>query len=367
MKKICHITTVHHTYDTRIFYRQCTSLVRNGFEVHLIVVNQKEVEEKNGIHIHNLKVDMKNRLQRMLKAGNAALEKALEIDADLYHFHDPELLSMGIKLRRKGKVVIYDIHENVPLQMYSKSYLPKVLKPMVSQGVKWVENYAAPKMSGLVSAWPKIEERFSKIHDQVIGIYNFPEVDFLARPEQAVEKTRDICFVGLINEVRGLRQMLDMLSHVDAQLTIVGYFHSADLEAEMRRHPNWSKVEFMGFQNREKVAEILQSSRVGMATFLPDPNYLFAYPNKIFEYMAAELPVVSSNFPFWLEIVEGSQCGIGVDPQDVAAIAKAVQQILDAPEEAKAMGKRGREAVERQYNWLAQEKKLVQFYQDLLA
>ncbi len=210
-KKVCHISTVHHTFDTRIFYRQCTSLVRNGFEVHLIVVNQKSAESKNGIIVHNLKVDLQNRLQRMLKAGNKALEKALEIDADLYHFHDPELLPIGLKLRKKGKRVIYDIHENVPLQMYSKPYLPKVLKPVVSNGVKWIENYAAPKMSALVTAWPKIEERFGKIHSEVVGIYNFPEVDFLTTPSQPVAKTRDVCFVGLINEVRGVIQIMDML------------------------------------------------------------------------------------------------------------------------------------------------------------
>ncbi|MEO0776550.1 MAG: glycosyltransferase, partial [Bacteroidota bacterium] len=90
-------------------------------------------------------------------------------------------------------------------------------------------------------------------------------------------------------------------------------------------------------------------------------------PNKIFEYMAAELPVVASHFPFWMEIVEGSRCGIGVDPEDVGAIAAAVRQILEAPKTARAMGRRGREAVEREYNWLAQEKKLVQFYERLLA
>ncbi len=147
----------------------------------------------------------------------------------------------------------------------------------------------------------------------------------------------------------------------------MGKFVSDDLENKLRQHPHWDRVEYLGFQNREALAEILQSSRVGMATFLPDPNYLYAYPNKIFEYMAAGIPTISSNFPFWEKIVLDNHCGLSVDPQDVKAMAQAVDQILADEAMAQEMGRRGRKAIEEKYNWLEQEKKLVQLYQRLMS
>ena len=134
--KICHITTVHPRYDVRIFEKECSSLSKAGFEVHLIVADGKGYEEKNGIRIHDIGKPS-GRLNRMLKFSKLALKKALEIDAELYHFHDPELISTGIALHKKGKKVIYDIHEDLPKQILSKKYLPslvsKILYPIVNK------------------------------------------------------------------------------------------------------------------------------------------------------------------------------------------------------------------------------------------
>jgi glycosyltransferase involved in cell wall biosynthesis len=130
--------------------------------------------------------------------------------------------------------------------------------------------------------------------------------------------------------------------------------------------PGWARVDFHGWADRPAVARILASCRGGLVLFHPEPNHVTAQPNKMFEYMAAGLPVIASDFPLWREIVDGAGCGLLVDPMDPAAIARAMQWIIDHPEEAAEMGRRGRAAVEHTYNWEAESTKLIELYRRLL-
>jgi glycosyltransferase involved in cell wall biosynthesis len=96
----------------------------------------------------------------------------------------------------------------------------------------------------------------------------------------------------------------------------------------------------------------------------PTKNYPDAYPVKLFEYMSVGIPVIASDFPLWRRIVEGSGCGILVNPKDPEAIADAICWLIDHPNEAAAMGQRGRKAVEEQFNWTIEETKLLDFYRE---
>jgi hypothetical protein len=85
----------------------------------------------------------------------------------------------------------------------------------------------------------------------------------------------------------------------------------------------------------------------------------------MFEYMAAGIPVIASDFPLWRSIVMGAGCGLLVNPRDPSSIAKAISYLLTHDAEAEAMGKRGRAAVKLQYNWNTEERKLLNFYASL--
>ncbi|MCM8808341.1 MAG: glycosyltransferase, partial [Candidatus Omnitrophica bacterium] len=127
----------------------------------------------------------------------------------------------------------------------------------------------------------------------------------------------------------------------------------------------WQNVEYLGYVNREKVKEIFLRSTGGMVLFLPEPNHVNAQPNKIFEYMSAGLPVISSDFPLWKEVIEGNKCGICVNPLNPEEIAEAIKYLVNNPDKAKEMGENGRRAVLEKYNWDIESKKLIEIYENL--
>lgn len=362
--KICHITTAHPAKDMRIFRKECVSLANHGFETHLIVANQKS-EYNQGVQIHNIISPTSNRIQRMWKTTQIAFKKAVEIDADLYHFHDPELLPIGKKLKDLGKKVIYDAHEDLPRQILSKYYIPKLLRPFISILFEKYENYIVGKLDAILTATPFIRDRFLKINQNTVDINNFPDLENFIIPESK-DKEHDVIYLGLMSKIRGIEEIVKMLEYTNASLSLIGSFQSKKEELFVKDMPTWNDVNFLGRKNRKDVADILSKSKIGIVTFLPVPNHVNAQPNKIFEYMAAGIPVVTSNFPLWKEIVEKYNTGVCVDPHDPKAIAEAVNYLLKNKAIADEMGKNGKRIIQEKFSWKPESKKLIQIYQKVL-
>ncbi len=367
MVKVCHITTVHPLFDVRIFRKECKTLAKAGYEVCLIAQHNKE-EIVNGVHIMPLP-KVKNRLKRIIKQPLRALRLALKIDASIYHLHDPELIPVGLILKCLGKKVIFDSHEDVPLQFLSKPYLNKYILKILSRLFAVFEKYSCRYFNGIVCATPSIREKFLKINPKSIDVNNYPllEESKLLNHNDKNNKMNEVCYIGGISTIRGIKEIVKALELLDnIRLNLAGNFESSKLEEEVRSMKGWEKVNYYGFVGRDKVYEIMVRSKAGMVIFNPLPNHINSQPNKIFEYMSAKLPVIASNFPLWREIVEGNNCGICVDPLNPKEIAEAIKYILEHPEEAKKMGENGRKAVLEKYNWENESKKLLNLYKELL-
>ena len=139
--KICHLTSVHQDGDIRIFHKECVSLAKDErFDVYLLTINSR-TEKINNVQLVSVKSKSKNRFTRILNSSRAVYKKALKLDADIYHFHDPELLPYGLKLIRRGKIVIYDAHEDVPRQILSKHWIPLFLRKSIANLYESYENY----------------------------------------------------------------------------------------------------------------------------------------------------------------------------------------------------------------------------------
>jgi glycosyltransferase involved in cell wall biosynthesis len=190
----------------------------------------------------------------------------------------------------------------------------------------------------------------------------------LISSESDREGTRNqVCYVGGIGEYRGIREVVQAMSLVQcgARLKLCGRFGEKRIESEVKRHPGWKNVDEAGWLDRDGIRDVLGDSIAGLVTFHPLPNHVDAQPNKMFEYMSAAVPVIASDFPLWREIVEGNDCGICVDPQQPQAIADAIDFLVANPVRARQMGANGWQAVQNRYNWLIEEQKLIDLYEQL--
>jgi glycosyltransferase involved in cell wall biosynthesis len=364
-KKIAHLTSAHPRYDTRIFIKMCSSLAIQ-YDVFLIVADGLGDEVKNNVNIVDVGETIGGRLSRMSKVVNKVFKKAVELDVDIYHLHDPELLPIGLKLKKIGKKVIFDSHEDVPKQILGKPYLNVPLRKLMSKVFGMYEKYACKKIDAIISATPYIRDKFLEINTNSVDINNFPLLSEQVNTIDWTEKRDEVVYVGGIERIRGIEQIVKAFGLIDdVRLNLAGVFSDQALKDSVKKLEGWSAVNELGFLNRHEVNLVLAKSKAGLVTLHPVINYIDALPVKMFEYMAAGIPVIASNFPLWREIIEGNKCGLCVDPMNSKEIRDAVKYLKDNPYKAEEMGKNGRKAVEDKYNWLEEERKLLDIYRSL--
>lgn len=366
---VAHLTSAHPRYDTRIYRKLCQSIVGAGYRTTIVVADGKG-EETCPLGIRILDVGRPTgRFNRMLRATRRVKECALSLDADIYHLHDPELIPAGLALKRRGRRVIFDFHEDVPKQLLSKPYLDRRVARFVSGAFALYESYAVPRFDAVVGATPAITEKFRDKARKLANINNFPQLGELESPLSWEAKANEVAYVGAISGIRGIVPVVQALGTTKsgAKLNLAGAFSDKVAEKQVGELPGWQRVVAAGVVDRHGVRDILARSVAGIVTFLPLPNHVDAQPNKMFEYMSAGIPVIASDFPLWREIIAGHDCGLCVDPLDPAAIAAAIDSLVSDRARAEEMGRNGSRAVREIFNWTKEEGKLLQLYSDLLA
>jgi glycosyltransferase involved in cell wall biosynthesis len=364
--RICHFTSVHPWNDIRIFHKECVSLASMGHEVTLIAVGEKDDDFVfQGVRVVTVVNSFTGRGSRALRFSRKVVSSALNVDADIYHFHDPELLPYAKRFVRLSKKVVYDVHEDLPRQISTKPWIPKLFRGLAASIAEWMENHLVKGVSGVVAATPHIENRFQLLTSNTCCVFNAPLLREFSLQSTPSYGSRKLVYIGLISEKRGILTLLHALEHINGSLQLAGKFESEQLLAQCKNMPAWKKVDYHGVLDRAAIAGLLCESSVGMVTLHPTSNYVESYPIKMFEYMGAALPVVASDFPLWKGIVEKHEAGVCVNPLEPTEIAEAVNRLFEGADQCRRMGERGRRYIIEEFNWEHEASKLNSFYETL--
>ncbi|MGA8942236.1 MAG: glycosyltransferase family 4 protein [Thermoactinomyces sp.] len=364
--KVMIFSSVHPYDDSRIFHKQAKSLAQNGYRVELHAVADFAEKVENGVKIVGVRrVDKK---WKRLLVGFELYRRALKSGADLFHFHDPELLPWGVLLAwRTGCPVIYDSHEDLPRQIQTKPWIPGKLRSPLSKCVQVVEKGLARQLAAVITATESIRKQFQKVK-RVEVIKNYP----LRMPQ--IDRENDgitrILYVGGVSYLRGYREMIQMMDYLPeslkAELHIIGPLQHIAKEDQDRSELERKRIYLHGRIPFIEVQKWLAKGKVGLVCLHPIENYRESLPIKMFEYMAAGLPLVATDFPLWKEIVESSNCGFVADALDPKDMAQKVEQIAMDEDLWKQMSANARKAHEERYNWDVEKTKLLSLYQELL-
>lgn len=364
---VVQITTVHGARDVRVFDKMARSLAKAGFRV-VVIHPGTESGVSDSVEFRGLGL-RGGRLSRMLAGGVAAFRAGLHSGASVLHFHDPELIPVGLAWKLCGRRVVYDVHEDLPRDISTKQWMPAFIRPMASvfaASIEWVVGHA---VDHVVASTEHIGSRFPAKRTTICR--NYPEgiARFTAGGLPWAERPAVVAYTGRLATLRGLRTMVDAMALIPAasraRLVLAGGTSEPDAINKMRATPGWARVTYEGVVSRERVIEILGRARIGLHVVAPLPHFMDSLPIKLFEYMAAGIPAIVSDFPVWREIVAGTECGLLVAPGDPIALAAAIEHLLSDPVLAERMGANGRKAVATKYNWGAEQERLVELYRTL--
>lgn len=363
---VVHVSSAHRVSDVRIHYREAASLARAGYHVHLVANGHDIPLPESGVHVVPLR--SRARLARVTLGTLAALAQALRTRAEVFHLHDPELIWAIAPLRLLGKRVIYDAHEDLPVQVRDKRYLNSLTRGPAVLAARLLMRLA--RRSDLIIAATETIAATFPAHKTVL-VRNYPVVRANENLPSLENRGRAVVYLGVMARERGTDAMIHALAAeefpTDWHAVVAGPTSPPTYLDDLQELSGWQRVDYRGHVSADDARDLLQNARVGIVTLQRTPAYLDSLPTKMFEYFAAGIPTVASDFPLWRAIIEEYDCGLLVDETSPADIARAVRRYADDPELLRRHGENALAASRAQLNWTHEESVLLQAYATLLA
>jgi glycosyltransferase involved in cell wall biosynthesis len=363
---VIHVTTAHHADDVRIFERECRSLAASGrYAVYLAAAGS--IPAGSGVTLIPLPPAPSGRVGRFSSGPRKALALARVVDTDLWHFHDPELLPVALKLARDGHRVIWDAHEDYVTQFTevgAKNWVPGPARGVVRAGtralLRQVDRYAA----GVVAATPSIASRYGNPRIVVVG--NEARLDLFSdcRPDF---DSRQVLFTGSAGPGHLFDEVVRAVAMVPgARLAVAGrepdpfvWTRASQILGDRVRH--------LGWLGRSAVAAAMSASTLGLLTYADIPSYNAENsPNKLFEFGAAGLPVVATPTKANTRFLTASGAGTVASGFGAPEIAEAISSMLSDRIRWESASVAGRQWAAREGSWSQSEARLLHLYADVL-
>lgn len=362
--KICHVISGYFRNDARVFLRQVLSLKRAGHDVSIVTNDGEPDEVLEGVPIYSCR-QVFPRWRVLLDAKRQFLSELVRVDADVYQLHSPELLPLALPLKRLGKAVVYDAHEDLPRHIWEKEWVPWLLRRPMGYAAEYYMRFVLRRIDEVVSPHSHVVAHLQKTVGRGVLVANFPLVHALESVSEAEFAARPaaICYTGTVYSYSNQEATLDAIAELPGvHYRVAGYVDEGHKAALMQR-PGAARAEYMGRLGRPELRALYLSTIAGLSIYDYKHNLgwtLGSYgTNKVFEYMEAGLPLICTDYDLWRDIIDRWKCGVYVKPGSVAEIRRAIEYVVSDRKRAYEMGQNGRRAVLEEFNWTTEERKYL--------
>lgn len=369
MHKVCHVTSVHESDDLRIFDKECISLAKNkDMKVYLVARGESRIEQ--GVSVIGAGEAPESRIKRALSFSKKVIDKAIDIDAEVYHLHDPELLMHVARLKKIGKKVIFDSHENTYEQIKIKTYIPGIVRGFVANKYLKKETKACLSADAVIIPSPVTEDHFFKGRcRRCVSVNNTPRLEeFYYKFADCDPSENDaVSYIGTLNEERGTENLIKGCFLAGKRLILAGTVASDDFFNRIKGMKEYECVDYRGWCDRSQISEILAETRIGANTLMNIGQYKNSenLSTKVYEYMAAGIPVVMNDFEFAHNLNDEEQFCLLIDPESPEEIAEAIVRLEDN-NLYRRLSVNSRKLIKERFNWEEEERRLFDLYYDLL-
>lgn len=367
MITVCHLTSAHNSHDNRIFRKECRTLAANGYQVYL--VSPGESRHESGVNVVGCGTRATSRLKRMRYGAQVVYEAGAAIDAELYHLHDPELLSYALKLKKMGKFVIFDAHENYREQILTKQYIPKYFRPVVSRLYGLFEAKTLREIDGIVFAGlvngANIYE--DKCRRSVLVNNSAIAADFQVSASRNYENRKYICCTGSLTQERGITQLVKAAYRAGVPLLLCGSIADSYL-SDLKSMEEFRTARYLGVLPFEKVKDVINASFLGSAVTLDVGQYYSAdnLATKATEYMLSAIPVLINASVYNINLLTKASFGRVVRAENLDEFTNAISYYKNNPAAVKNAGSVGRQFALQHFTWEIEAEKLLDLYSAIL-
>lgn len=362
--RVVHLSTVHHSRDNRVVNKEARGLTEAGFDLTLVITAEHDATDP--VRVRALPA-VSGRRARLTVSQRNAWRVLGELRPDVLQIHDPELVPLALRWRRRhGTRIIFDAHEDLVKQIDTKPYLSERARPLVRRVAQRLVSLA-DTFDAVIAATESVAANFS--NPRTVVVRNYPWLSDFAAPEVATIPGR-VIYAGDLSEERKLSFMCDAIKVArnrvpDAHLSLAGRLLPG-ADAVLAAQPP-GLVDHVGLLAPAQLPEFMAQAQLGLVFLAPLPNYLESLPTKLFEYMGAGVAFVASDFPFWQQEFGSYDAGQFMPSDDPTAAGEQIARLLSQPDECRRLGDNGRRAVHEHLNFESQLPALVEVTEELLA